>query len=54
MTARKTFSTLNVSMFDDLRIDGPYLLDELALDHLDADCPNLLCVFDQFELEVLG
>ena len=31
---------------DDLRIDGPYLLDELALDHLDADCPILLYDFD--------
>ena len=25
----------------DFCIDGPYLPDELALDHLDADCPNL-------------
>ena len=51
---------LNVSMFrsslvelDDLRIDGPYLPDELALDHLDADCPILLYDFDSFELQVL-
>ena len=43
----------SLAELDDFRIDGPHLLGEFVLDHLDADCTNLLNLNSRFLTELL-